>query len=171
MSLLLAGAAKEAADHLVIFPSASTSFKDSVLIALRLGAMLDQVSSMFKVALAGFIDAPVDGLQHGMNKRYQKIIVMATKLDLTSLRMFTRAMEKVAVKMVEMLASAVGFENPIPRDKPVMSGGFYPYIVSLQCQIRQQKYSLSMDSCRVTVRRQWIQFWLRLVMWLRLVST
>ncbi|TXG50107.1 hypothetical protein EZV62_025982 [Acer yangbiense] len=128
MSLLLASAAKEAADHLVIFPSAGASFKDSVLGWSEEGkkslfgdqesegkgkkiAMLDQVSSMFKGdvlelqsydlgrcrlvasrigavkltqmalklfaamagprALTGFIDAPVDGLQHGMNKRNQ----------------------------------------------------------------------------------------------------
>ncbi|KAK1572089.1 hypothetical protein Q3G72_027513 [Acer saccharum] len=113
MSLLLAGAAKEAADHLVILPSAGASFRDGVLVASRLGleAMLDHVSSMFKGTrshsnesegkeakiryimkpkselffnlciqgawevpgtLTGFIDAPVDGLQHGMNKRYQE---------------------------------------------------------------------------------------------------
>ncbi|KAK2635536.1 hypothetical protein Ddye_030328 [Dipteronia dyeriana] len=67
-------------------------------------------------ALTGYIGAPVNGLQHGMNKRYQEIIVIATKLNLTSLLMFTRAMEKVALKMVEILASAVGSENPIPPD-------------------------------------------------------
>ncbi|KAK0591425.1 hypothetical protein LWI29_001533 [Acer saccharum] len=40
------------------------------------------------------------------------------KLNFTSLREFTRAMEKVGLKMVEMLASAVGFENPIGEDRP-----------------------------------------------------
>ncbi|KAK1571950.1 hypothetical protein Q3G72_025307 [Acer saccharum] len=98
----------------------------------------------------------------------------STELNLNSLREFTRAMEKVGVKMVEMLASAVGFENPIGEDptqicsliwvsqglhhmdgdKPVLSGGFYPYIVALQYQIRQHKFSLSTDSCRVTVSPQ-----------------
>ncbi|KAK0591654.1 hypothetical protein LWI29_005711 [Acer saccharum] len=98
----------------------------------------------------------------------------STELNLTSLREFTRAMEKVGMKMVEMLASAVGFENPIGEDptricslmwvsqglhdmdgdKPVLSGGFYPYVVALQYQIRQQKYSLSTNSCRVTISPQ-----------------
>ena len=100
--------------------------------------------------------------------------IESTELNLNSLREFTLAMEKVGKKMVEMLASAVGFENPIredptqicslmwvsqelhdmDRDKPVLSGGFYPYIVALQYQIRQQKYLLSTDSCRVTVSPQ-----------------
>ncbi|TXG50109.1 hypothetical protein EZV62_025984 [Acer yangbiense] len=98
----------------------------------------------------------------------------STELNLTSLHEFTRAMEKVGMKMVEMLASAVGFENPIGEDptricslmwvsqglhdmdgdKPVLSGGFYPYVVALQYQIRQQKYSLSTNSCRVTISPQ-----------------
>ncbi|KAK1581053.1 hypothetical protein Q3G72_002628 [Acer saccharum] len=98
----------------------------------------------------------------------------STELNLNSLREFTRAMEKVGMKMVEMLASAVGFENPIGEDptwicslmwvaeglhdmdgdKPVLSGGFYPYAVALQYQIRQQKHSLSTNSCRVTVSPQ-----------------
>ncbi|TXG50104.1 hypothetical protein EZV62_025979 [Acer yangbiense] len=98
----------------------------------------------------------------------------STELNLNSLREFTRAMEKVGMKMVEMLASAVGFENPIGEDptricslmwvseglhdmdgdKPVLSGGFYPYVVALQYQIRQQKYSLSTNSCWVTVSPQ-----------------
>ncbi|KAK0587552.1 hypothetical protein LWI29_024747 [Acer saccharum] len=98
----------------------------------------------------------------------------STELNLNSLREFTRAMEKVGMKMVEMLASAVGFENPIgvdltwicslmcvsqglhdmDGDKLVLSGGFYPYIVALQYQIRQQKFSLSTYSCRVTVSPQ-----------------
>ncbi|KAK0583217.1 hypothetical protein LWI29_034699 [Acer saccharum] len=98
----------------------------------------------------------------------------STELNLTSLREFTRAMENVGMKMVEMLASAVGFENPIAEDptricslmwvsqglhdmdgdKPVLSGGFYPYVVALQYQIRQQKYSLSTNSYRVTVSPQ-----------------
>ncbi|KAK3229172.1 hypothetical protein Dsin_001053 [Dipteronia sinensis] len=98
----------------------------------------------------------------------------STELNLTSLREFTREMEKVGLKMVEMLASTVGFENPIGQDptricslmwvsqrshgmdgeKPVLSGGFYPYIVALQYQIRQQKYSLLTNSGRVTVSPQ-----------------
>ncbi|KAE8686649.1 n-(5'-phosphoribosyl)anthranilate isomerase 1 [Hibiscus syriacus] len=65
----------------------------------------------------------------------------------------------------------VGFENPIgedptrfcslmwiteglngDRDKP--SGGFYPYVIGLQYQIRSQKYSLSKDSGLVSVSPQ-----------------
>ncbi|KAI9156594.1 hypothetical protein LWI28_009164 [Acer negundo] len=98
----------------------------------------------------------------------------STELNLTSLREFTRAMEKVGMKIVEKLASAVGFGNPIGEDptricslmwvsqglhdmdgdKPVLSGGFYPYIAALQYQIRQQKYSLWTNSCQVTVSPQ-----------------
>ncbi|KAL5732835.1 hypothetical protein ACOSQ2_032527 [Xanthoceras sorbifolium] len=98
----------------------------------------------------------------------------STELNLTSLREFTGAMERIGLKMVEMLASAVGFENPLgddptrfcslmwvsqglhgmDGDKPVVPGGFYPYIVGLQYQIRQCKYSLLTDSCRVSVSPQ-----------------
>ena len=91
--------------------------------------------------------------------------------SLDSLREFTLAMEKLGVRIVELLCSAVGFENPIkddptrfcslmwitegvPGNKPVLSGGFYPYIVGLQYQIRCQKYSLLADSGWVSVSPQ-----------------
>lgn len=92
----------------------------------------------------------------------------STKLGLTSLRKFARDMEKVGLKVVEMLASSVGFENPLVDDptricsliwisksqhgaKPDVSGGIYPYIVGLQYQIRQQKFSLLADSGSIAV--------------------
>lgn len=88
-----------------------------------------------------------------------------------SLREFTLAMEKLGVRIVELLCSAVGIENPlkedptrfcslmwitegVPGNKPVLSGGFYPYIVGLQYQIRCQKYSLLADSGWVSVSPQ-----------------
>nr|POE46091.1 putative 1-aminocyclopropane-1-carboxylate oxidase [Quercus suber] len=91
--------------------------------------------------------------------------------SLDSLREFTIAMEKLGVRIVELLCSAVGFENPIkedptrfcslmwitegvPGNKPALSGGFYPYIVGLQYQIRCQKYSLLADSGWVSVSPQ-----------------
>ncbi|XP_021295996.1 gibberellin 2-beta-dioxygenase 1 [Herrania umbratica] len=83
-------------------------------------------------------------------------------LSLSSLRELTRALEKLGLKIIDTLANAVGFENPIGDDpnrfcslmwiseglhgddKP--SGGFYPYVIGLQYQIRCQKYSLLSDS-------------------------
>ncbi|KAJ0101123.1 hypothetical protein Patl1_06629 [Pistacia atlantica] len=95
----------------------------------------------------------------------------STELSLASLRELIGAMEKVGLKIIEMLSTAVGFENPLGKDpaqfcslmwisqglhgdKPVLSGGFYPYVVGLQYQIRHQKYSLLADSGRVVVLPQ-----------------
>lgn len=96
----------------------------------------------------------------------------STELSLDSLREFSRALEKVGLRIVELLCNAVGFENPIGEDptrfcsmmwisecvagnnKPIFSGGFYPYIVGLQYQIRCQKYSLMADSGWVSVLPQ-----------------
>lgn len=92
----------------------------------------------------------------------------STELNLSSLRELTQAMEKVGMEIIDMLAREVGFENPLKEDltrncslmlvhesscedKPAMSGGFYPYIVGLQYQIRSQKYSLLSDSGWVAV--------------------
>lgn len=81
-------------------------------------------------------------------------------LDFDSLREFTREMEKLGLKVVEDLASAVGFDNPTRNDlcsllwisdgsnKP---GRVYPYAVGLHYQIRSQDLTLSTDSGRVTV--------------------
>lgn len=94
-------------------------------------------------------------------------------LSLSSLREFTRALEKLGLKIIDTLANAVGFDNPIGEDparfcslmwiseteslygdstKP--SGGFYPYVIGLQYQIRCQKYSLLTDSNWVSVSPQ-----------------
>lgn len=95
----------------------------------------------------------------------------SNELSLTSLRELTGAMEKVGLKIIETLSTAVGFEHPLgkdparfcslmwisqglPGDKPVLSSGFYPYVVGLQYQIRHQKYSLLADSGLVTVLPQ-----------------
>ncbi|KAJ0045535.1 hypothetical protein Pint_06531 [Pistacia integerrima] len=95
----------------------------------------------------------------------------STELSLASLRELIGDMEKVGLKIIEMLSTAVGFENPLGKDpaqfcslmwisqglhgdKPVLSGGFYPYVVGLQYQIQHQKYSLLADSGRVVVLPQ-----------------
>ncbi|EOY17750.1 2-oxoglutarate and Fe(II)-dependent oxygenase domain-containing protein, putative [Theobroma cacao] len=90
-----------------------------------------------------------------------------TNLSLSSLREFTRALEKLGLKIIDTLANAVGFENPIGEDptrfcslmwileglhgddKP--SGGFYPFVIGLQYQIRCQQYSLLSESGWVSV--------------------
>lgn len=95
----------------------------------------------------------------------------STELSLDSLREFTRALEKLGLRIIELLSRAVGFENPVgedpsrvcslmwisegvPGNKPALSGGFYPYIVGLHYQIRSQKYSLLADSDWVSVSPQ-----------------
>lgn len=95
----------------------------------------------------------------------------STELSLASLREFTRVMENMGLEIVESLSNSVGFENPLGKDptrfcsfmwiseglqgnKLVMPGGFYPYIVGLQYQIRSQKYSLLADSGWVSVLPQ-----------------
>ncbi|CAN1174830.1 Gibberellin 2-beta-dioxygenase 1 [Linum perenne] len=73
----------------------------------------------------------------------------------------TRAMERLGLEVIEKLARAVGFENPtnptrvcsmmvVSEDsgespRP-MGGGFYPYVVGLQYQIRRRKQLLMTDS-------------------------
>ncbi|KAJ9175908.1 hypothetical protein P3X46_014408 [Hevea brasiliensis] len=95
----------------------------------------------------------------------------STELKLSSLHELTRALEKVGLEIIEMLSREVGFENPLKEDptricslmlvhegsyedKPAISGGFYPYIVGLQYQIRSHKYSLLADSGWVAVQPQ-----------------
>ncbi|CAN7112758.1 unnamed protein product [Brassica rapa subsp. narinosa] len=90
------------------------------------------------------------------------------ELKLSSLCEFTRCLEKVGLKTVEMLASALGFKNPVgdesnrfstmmwlnhdvPDDKPAITNGFYPFVVCLQYQIREQKYCLLSESGWVSV--------------------
>ncbi|GLT89197.1 hypothetical protein SLE2022_071920 [Rubroshorea leprosula] len=94
------------------------------------------------------------------------------ELALSSLLEFTRALEKLGLRIIDTLASAVGFENPVGEDptgvcslmwisegqdnndEPVMLGGFYPYVVGLQFQIRCQKYTLLTDSGWVSASPQ-----------------
>ncbi|ESQ48922.1 hypothetical protein EUTSA_v10020993mg [Eutrema salsugineum] len=92
----------------------------------------------------------------------------SSELKLSSLREFTRSLEKVGLKTVEMLARALGLENPfgndstrfstlmwlnqgVPDDKPAITNGFYPFVVCLQYQIREQKYWLLSESGWVSV--------------------
>ncbi|XP_028091695.1 gibberellin 2-beta-dioxygenase 3 [Camellia sinensis] len=84
----------------------------------------------------------------------------STELSLSSLREFTREMEKVGLEVVEALSCAVGFENPVREDPTrvcslmwISEGSpgnttvrFYPYVVGLEYQIRCRKYSLLADS-------------------------
>lgn len=92
----------------------------------------------------------------------------STHLSLSSLREFTRAMEKLGLDVLDSLARAAGFENPfqsgsnrvcpltwisedVPGNKPDLSGRVYPYIIGLQYQITSQKHSLLVDSGWITV--------------------
>ncbi|KAM7270407.1 hypothetical protein ACFE04_029621 [Oxalis oulophora] len=91
-------------------------------------------------------------------------------LSLSSLKELARALEKIGLKITEVISKAVGFENPLgkgedptrfksmmwvhdgEKENPVGSGGFYPYIVGLHYQVRRsQKYSLLGDSGWVSV--------------------
>ncbi|KAK7320592.1 hypothetical protein VNO77_30213 [Canavalia gladiata] len=92
----------------------------------------------------------------------------SNELALTSLREFTLALEKLGLKIIDELTKALGLENPLgddptrfcsvmwvtdclPGNKPEFSGGFYPFIIGLQYQIRSQKHSLLSDSGWVSV--------------------
>ncbi|CAB4270955.1 unnamed protein product [Prunus armeniaca] len=75
------------------------------------------------------------------------------ELCLTSLREFTRALEKVGLEIVELLCRSAGFENPLGKDDPTrFSSMMWISEVGLQYQIRSgQKYSLLADSGWVSV--------------------
>ncbi|TKY56877.1 gibberellin 2-beta-dioxygenase 8 [Spatholobus suberectus] len=92
----------------------------------------------------------------------------SNELALASLREFARELEKLGLKIVDELTKALGFENPLGDDPtrfrsvlwvseclhgttPELSGGFYPFIIGLQYQIRNQKYSMLSDSGWVSV--------------------
>ncbi|GAB4827612.1 hypothetical protein Ancab_034495 [Ancistrocladus abbreviatus] len=96
----------------------------------------------------------------------------SSELSLSSLREFTRELEKVGLKLLEVLSCAIGFVNPLKEGPTKVSslmwvieesggsmadetghmiGRFYPYVVRLQYQIRRQKYSLLTDSGSITV--------------------
>lgn len=95
---------------------------------------------------------------------------MSSELSLTSLREFTREMEKVGLAVIEALSCAVGFENPDPPrlcslmwisedttstvHKTVSPGKIYPYVVGLHYQIRCRKSSMLSDSGWVSVPSQ-----------------
>ncbi|CAM8916831.1 unnamed protein product [Rhodiola kirilowii] len=97
----------------------------------------------------------------------------ATELDLSSLTELTREMEKIGLKMIELMSTAADFENPTGDDSSkicshmrisiegnsgqdqVNMGRVYPYIVGLTYQLRPQlNYSLLSDSGWVTVSPQ-----------------
>lgn len=95
----------------------------------------------------------------------------STELSLDSLLEFASALEKVGLRIIRLLSDAAGFENPVEEDptrfsslmwiskglagnKPVSPGGFYPYILCLQYQIRYRKHSLLSDSGWATVTPQ-----------------
>lgn len=97
----------------------------------------------------------------------------STDLGLTSLREFTCQMEKLGLQVIEELACAVGFENPVGEDrtrfcslmwisetegglsnKPLSSSPLYPFVIGLSFQIRCRKYSMLADSGWVSVSPQ-----------------
>ncbi|MFS7961146.1 putative isopenicillin N synthase [Helianthus anomalus] len=94
----------------------------------------------------------------------------SSELGLSSLREFTREMEKVGLAVVDALTCAVGLRNPGLDDpdsvstlmwisescsdfggKMCGSGRFYPYVVGLHYQIRSRSCSLLTDSGLVSV--------------------
>ncbi|KAL7590396.1 hypothetical protein Lser_V15G36123 [Lactuca serriola] len=94
----------------------------------------------------------------------------SSELSLSSLREFTREMEKIGFAVVEALLCAMGLQNPAgddpdslcsmmwvsnrsgsPDDKLVGSGVFYPYVIGLHYQFRSQSCSLLADPGWVTV--------------------
>lgn len=97
----------------------------------------------------------------------------STDFGLTSLREFTCQMEKLGLQVIEELACAVGFENPVGEDrtrfcslmwisesegglsnKPLSSSPLYPFVIGLSFQIRCRKYSMLADSGWVSVSPQ-----------------
>ncbi|CAN4102982.1 unnamed protein product [Withania somnifera] len=100
----------------------------------------------------------------------QSFCLDSTELGLTSLREFTFQMEKLGLEVIQELACAVGFENPVREDRtrfcslmwisesesnrPLSLGRLYPYIVGLNYQIRRRKYSILADSGWVSVSPQ-----------------
>ncbi|MCD7450526.1 hypothetical protein HAX54_006818 [Datura stramonium] len=97
----------------------------------------------------------------------------STELGFNSLREFTSQMEKLGLEVIQELACAVGFENPVGEDRtrfcslmwvsesesdssnrPLSLGRIYPFIVGLNYQIRCRKYSMLADSGWVSVSPQ-----------------
>ncbi|PIA59461.1 hypothetical protein AQUCO_00400383v1 [Aquilegia coerulea] len=95
----------------------------------------------------------------------------STHLSISSLHEFTRELEKLGLEIIEALSWAMGFDKALKEkgtrfsslmwvSEGVMgnnnkqSGRFYPYIVSLQYQIKCIKYSLLTDSGWVSVSPQ-----------------
>lgn len=87
----------------------------------------------------------------------------SNQIKLESLSEFACALEKLGLNIIDVLMNGLGVENPVgddsnrfssimwvseclPGNKPGSMGGFYPFIVGLQYQIRCQKYSLLSDS-------------------------
>ncbi|KAI3517448.1 hypothetical protein L1887_16663 [Cichorium endivia] len=97
----------------------------------------------------------------------------ASDLSMSSLREFTREMEKIGLAVVEALLCAMGLQNPArddpaglcslmwvsnssdsPDEKLIGSGKFYPYLVGLHYQYRCQSCSLLADPGWVSVSTQ-----------------
>ncbi|KAF5179247.1 Gibberellin 2-beta-dioxygenase 1-like protein [Thalictrum thalictroides] len=94
----------------------------------------------------------------------------STHLSISSLHEFAHELEKVGLQIVEALSWAMGFDKALKekgfRFSSLMwvsegamgnnkqSGRFYPYILSLQYQIKCTKYSLLTDSGWVSVSPQ-----------------
>ncbi|XP_049346815.1 gibberellin 2-beta-dioxygenase [Solanum verrucosum] len=95
------------------------------------------------------------------------------ELGFSSIHEFTSQMEKLGLALIEELACAVGFENPVREDRtrfcslmwisesesgssnmPLSPGRVYPYVVGLNYQIRCRKYSMLADSGWISVAPQ-----------------
>ncbi|KAI4306840.1 hypothetical protein L6164_030084 [Bauhinia variegata] len=156
-------------DHSV--PSQLANSAESESLAL-FDLTRDQKESYFPknwpLGYEGGDDEEGDGLDESFCLDSSCSTESGTELSLASLRELTRELEKLGLKVIQLLSKATGFENPVaddptrfcslmwisegqPSSKPAMSGGFYPFIVGLQCQIRCQKHSLLSDSGWVSV--------------------
>nr|GMD02089.1 gibberellin 2-beta-dioxygenase 1 [Ipomoea batatas] len=116
-------------------------------------------------------DSEADDDDHGAGESFcldSACSAEETELDLSSLRAFTREMEKIGKEVTEALASIVGFDNPAREDPtrissllwisdgssvstPVLTGRMYPFVIGLQYQIRCQKYHMLTDSGWVSI--------------------
>ncbi|KAL2317120.1 hypothetical protein Fmac_030996 [Flemingia macrophylla] len=113
----------------------------------------------------GYVDEEDEGLAESFRFDSASWTESSSELKLDSLGEFARELEKLGLKIVDGL----GFGKPLGDDpttrfrsvmwvseclrgsKPDLSGGFYPFIVGLQYQIRNQKYSMLSDSGWVSV--------------------
>ncbi|GAU43821.1 hypothetical protein TSUD_248100 [Trifolium subterraneum] len=125
----------------------------------------DQKQSFFpqKTWPFGYDDGEGDGLAESFRFDSSCSTESSELIKLDSIREFTRELEKLGLNIIDMLMKGLRIENPVenytnrfnsimwvseclPGNKPGSTGGFYPFIVGLQYQIRCEKQLLLSDS-------------------------